>query len=185
MLRGLPLVSTRILLSAAFESLSKPIFSTAGKHLRHALEHFEALLDTAAASSSTFSYDTRKRDSTMESGIGSATEALRGVISRLDEMVPNIPIETSLMMDAVTPFEQTLPTTFGREVSKSYLVTTLTGELNGIRAALVLQSSCCSSLGHGMQSTFGLWEPLLIRIQIRVICGEMVCCVPAFQKSPY
>lgn len=52
----------------------------------------------------------------MESSLKSAADALQGTIDRLDATASSMSINTPLMMNAITPFQQNLETTFGREV---------------------------------------------------------------------
>lgn len=90
--------------------------STIGKHLRHARDYFMAVLDGAEASPHVFSYDTRKRNTPMERSLASAREALEEVIARLEAIVPQTGLNTMFTLNAITPFSQTVQTTFGREL---------------------------------------------------------------------
>jgi hypothetical protein len=95
-------------------------YHCAGKHLRHARDHFEALLDCTSSSSKPYvlSYDTRKRDTDMEKGLTHAAEALRATLSKLEAVVLHTSINDPLILNALTPFQQTVESTFGREVLK-------------------------------------------------------------------
>lgn len=62
------------------------------------------------------SYDTRTRNTPMESSRTSAVEALQSCILHLEEIVPKIRKDARIKLHAVTPFEQVFETTFGREV---------------------------------------------------------------------
>jgi len=92
----------------------------AGKHLRHARDHFELLIDCISSPSSTgphvLNYDVRIRNTPMETNRMSARDAIVGTIRRLEETVPKADWNASMELHAVTPFIQTFDTTFGREV---------------------------------------------------------------------
>lgn len=64
----------------------------------------------------TFSYDTRKRDTPMETSLDGAATALKETVSLLEERVRNVPLDMPLTLHAITPFKQAVQTTFGREV---------------------------------------------------------------------
>lgn len=64
-----------------------------------------------------FSYDTRKRDTPMENNLDAAKKALREAIILLEERVQSCSLDEPLTLHAVTPYKQTVQTTFGREVS--------------------------------------------------------------------
>jgi hypothetical protein len=53
----------------------------------------------------------------MESSRSIALEALKGVVTRLEQVVPGTDLNTPMTLNAITPYEQTLKTSFGREVS--------------------------------------------------------------------
>jgi hypothetical protein len=91
--------------------------SLTGKHLRHARDYFMALLDGAEAPAPhIFSYDTRKRNTPMERELSAARDAMKEVIARLERIVPITGLNETLTLNAITPFPQTMQTTFGREV---------------------------------------------------------------------
>ena len=95
-----------------------PIICT-GKHLRHARDHF-VLLSNAIASPPphVLSYDTRSRNTPMESKRHHARDALKEAIAQLEDVVPRVKLDTPMTLNAVTPYMQTLGTSFGREVSR-------------------------------------------------------------------
>jgi len=91
--------------------------STIGKHLRHARDHFMLLLDSVATPAPhVFSYDTRSRNTPMESHLLTARDALKETIARLEEVVRKADINTPMTLHAVTPTSQRLETSFGREL---------------------------------------------------------------------
>ncbi|PFH49224.1 hypothetical protein AMATHDRAFT_63606 [Amanita thiersii Skay4041] len=91
--------------------------STIGKHLRHARDHFHLLLDCMTkAPPRTLSYDTRARNTPMESSRSSAKESLTETIEQLGKVIPMANSSDVLTLHAVTPFLQEFQTTFGREL---------------------------------------------------------------------
>jgi hypothetical protein len=91
----------------------------AGKHLRHARDHFVLLTEAIASSPPhILSYDIRQRNTPMESKLHHARDALKEAITKLEEVVPRTKLDTPMTLKAVTPHMQTLSTSFGREVSK-------------------------------------------------------------------
>ncbi|OJA18804.1 hypothetical protein AZE42_00841 [Rhizopogon vesiculosus] len=91
--------------------------STIGKHLRHARDHFILLIECVSGPTPyILSYDTRSRNTPMESSLSEAREAFQDVISRIEEVVPTASLDLPLTLNAVTPFMQSFETTFGREV---------------------------------------------------------------------
>lgn len=90
----------------------------AGKHLRHALDHYALLLDCLSNRTSTvFSYDTRVRDTPMESSRLCAKKVLMETIAKLDQVVPNANPDQEMTLNAITPHMHAFKTTIGREVS--------------------------------------------------------------------
>ncbi|OAX44865.1 hypothetical protein K503DRAFT_764744 [Rhizopogon vinicolor AM-OR11-026] len=91
--------------------------STIGKHLRHARDHFILLIECVSGPTPyILSYDTRSRNTPMESNLSEAREAFQDVISRIEEVVPTASLDLPLTLNAVTPFMQSFETTFGREL---------------------------------------------------------------------
>lgn len=74
----------------------------------------------------------------MESSRQAAREAIQETIAKLKAVVPNSKLDAPLSLDAVTPYEQTFQSTFGRElwfaglhaVHHWSMVRVITGELN-------------------------------------------------------
>ncbi|KAJ7597638.1 hypothetical protein C8J56DRAFT_773248 [Mycena floridula] len=91
--------------------------STIGKHLRHARDHFELLIQSICSPPPyTFSYDTRSRNTPMESSREAARKALLQTIERLEQELPAVDPKTPMTLQAVTPYLQAFDTTFGREL---------------------------------------------------------------------
>lgn len=92
--------------------------TTTGKHLRHARDHFVLLADCISQTPPhSFSYDTRSRNTPMETSRSAAREALSEAIRQLEEVVPRANSNESMTLNAVTPHLQSFETTFGREVN--------------------------------------------------------------------
>jgi len=91
--------------------------STIGKHLRHARDHFSLLLDSVSSSGPhELSYDTRARNTPMETKLTDARVALKDIISKLEDIVPRTKLEEPMTLHAITPHMQVLQTSFGREL---------------------------------------------------------------------
>ncbi|KAI6005153.1 hypothetical protein F5J12DRAFT_835158 [Pisolithus orientalis] len=91
--------------------------STIGKHLRHARDHFILLLDCIGGDGPyVFSYDTRSRNTPMESSLSKARIALADAISQVKAVAPLAKLDQPMTLNAITPFPQTFETTFGREL---------------------------------------------------------------------
>jgi len=91
--------------------------STIGKQLRHARDHFMLLLDCIDGEEPyILSYDTRRRNTPMESNLSEARSALTEAISRVKTVAPLAKLDQQVTLNAVTPFPQTFETTFGREL---------------------------------------------------------------------
>ncbi|KAF7982094.1 hypothetical protein HWV62_30415 [Athelia sp. TMB] len=98
-------------------SLLSTLVSISGKHLRHARDHFLLLVDSVSSSAPhELSYDVRVRNTPMETKLSDAREALKGMIAKLEEVVPTVTMNTPITLHAVTPQMQTMETTFGREL---------------------------------------------------------------------
>lgn len=92
--------------------------ATPGKHLRHARDHFSLLVDTMEAQPPyVLNYDVRSRNQPMETSRQAAHDALRECIARLEKVVPSQRMDEPVTLNAVTPYPQTMQSTFGREVS--------------------------------------------------------------------
>jgi len=91
--------------------------STIGKHLRHARDHFVLLLDCMQQSPPrNLSYDTRIRNTPMETNRSSAKQALLETVARLQEIVPSMKFEEEITLHAITPHMHSFKTTIGREL---------------------------------------------------------------------
>jgi len=91
--------------------------STIGKHLRHARDHFSLLLDCVSRPPPyTLSYDIRSRNTPMETSREAARIAIESTIAQLKEVVPDVPFDAPVTLHAITPYSQTMQTTFGREL---------------------------------------------------------------------
>ncbi|KIP11438.1 hypothetical protein PHLGIDRAFT_99650 [Phlebiopsis gigantea 11061_1 CR5-6] len=91
--------------------------STIGKHLRHARDHFSLLIDTMEAQPPyVLNYDVRSRNQPMETSRRAAHDALRECIARLEKVVPYQRMDEPVTLNAVTPYPQTMQSTFGREL---------------------------------------------------------------------
>jgi len=91
--------------------------STIGKHLRHARDHFTLLLESVTGPQPyVLSYDVRSRNTPMETNRDAARIAIENTIAQLKEIVPNIPLDAPITLHAITPYSQTMQTTFGREL---------------------------------------------------------------------
>ncbi|KAF9557884.1 hypothetical protein CPC08DRAFT_639746 [Agrocybe pediades] len=91
--------------------------STIGKHLRHARDHYTLLLDCIqSAPPRVLSYDTRIRNTPMETSREGARTALLETIKRLEEVVPTAKFEEEITLHAITPHMHSFQTTIGREL---------------------------------------------------------------------
>jgi len=91
--------------------------STIGKHLRHARDHYVLLLECMAnAPPRVLSYDTRIRNTPMETSRSGARAALLDTIKQLDEIVPSANLDEPLTLHAVTPNMHEFQSTVGREL---------------------------------------------------------------------
>ncbi|KAI5829425.1 hypothetical protein K523DRAFT_352552 [Schizophyllum commune Tattone D] len=138
--QGVDLVDKQLTEDAQLTADSKFLpGSTIGKHLRHARDHFVLLLNTvgapanndvspqppahAIAPTSTpsaapyqFSYDVRVRNTPMETSRKAAREALLATVQQLEAVVPRVQADATMQLDAITPYMQSFPTSFGREL---------------------------------------------------------------------
>ncbi|KAF8832596.1 hypothetical protein HHX47_DHR1001618 [Lentinula edodes] len=81
--------------------------STIGKHLRHARDHFELLLICITSPPPyVLNYDSRSRNTPMETSRKAARTALLDTIRRLQTIVPTSNWNESITLNAVTPFPQ-------------------------------------------------------------------------------
>ena len=78
-----------------------------GKHLRHARDHFELLLICITSPPPyVLNYDSRSRNTPMETSRKAARTALLDTIRRLQTIVPTSNWNESITLNAVTPFPQ-------------------------------------------------------------------------------
>lgn len=102
-------------------------FSSLGKHLRHARDHFVLLLDylRKADPCRVLSYDVRIRNTPMETSISGARAALQDTIRQLDEVLPKVNLDETLTLQAITPHMHQFQSTVGREVKVTNTSSTL------------------------------------------------------------
>ena len=62
-------------------------------------------------------YDIRSRNTPMESSRQAAHDALKAAIAQLEAVVPRAKLDEPLTLNAVTPYPQSVQSSFGREVS--------------------------------------------------------------------
>jgi len=90
---------------------------TIGKHIRHAVDHYNLLLKAVTEGKEDFlSYDVRSRNTPIETSISEARETLSDLVNRLKVIVPTIPLDKPVTLHAVTPFPAVMGTSFGREL---------------------------------------------------------------------
>ncbi|KAL1691964.1 hypothetical protein GGG16DRAFT_52635 [Schizophyllum commune] len=116
--QGVDLVDKQLTEDAQLTADSKFLpGSTIGKHLRHARDHFVLLLNTVGApANNDFSYDVRVRNTPMETSRKAAREALLATVQQLEAVVPRVQADATMQLDAITPYMQSFPTSFGREL---------------------------------------------------------------------
>jgi hypothetical protein len=91
--------------------------STIGKHLRHARDHFVLLIACILnPPPRVLSYDTRIRDTPMETSRADARTALMDTIEQLEKAIPTINFQEQISLHAVTPHLHSFQTTIGREL---------------------------------------------------------------------
>jgi hypothetical protein len=95
------------------------------------------------------SYDARKRGTAMESSLTAASEALKQTISELKVVVPQAAMNEPITLQAITPYPQTVQTSFGREVRSCIKSGVYTHHASS-NIAVVLCLARNSSLGNGV-----------------------------------
>jgi len=92
--------------------------STIGKHLRHALDHFNLLIQSISSDSQlpTLNYDTRQRNTPVESSRAAARAAYEATISKLETLIPAIHLDDPMLLSADTPNTVAVKTSVGREL---------------------------------------------------------------------
>ena len=89
-----------------------------GKHIRHAVDHVNILLNSMSSlPPRVISYDIRIRNTSMESNRQSAKDALLETIANVEEIIPTMNFDEEIVLNAITPYTHTFKTTLGREVS--------------------------------------------------------------------
>lgn len=88
----------------------------------------------------------------MEGSREAARVAIESAIAQLKEVVPGIPLDAPITLNAITPYSQTMQTTFGREVVHQRHPSGLCQVPDiGFFLAVVCRVTCCSSLVYGMR----------------------------------
>jgi len=91
--------------------------STIGKHLRHARDHFVLLIACILNHPPrVLSYDTRIRDTPMETSRADARTALMDTIKQLEKVIPTTNFQEQISLHAITPHLHSFQTTIGREL---------------------------------------------------------------------
>ncbi|PPQ90417.1 hypothetical protein CVT25_014935 [Psilocybe cyanescens] len=91
--------------------------STIGKHLRHARDHFVLLIECMQTPSPrVLSYDTRIRNTPMETSLEGARTAILDAVKQLEEVVPTANFDEEISLHAITPYMHSFKTSIGREV---------------------------------------------------------------------
>jgi len=94
-----------------------------GKHLRHARDHFVLLIACILnPPPRVLSYDTRMRDTPMETSRADARTALTDTIKQLEKVIPTANFQEQISLHAITPHLHSFQTTIGREVSNTSFV---------------------------------------------------------------
>lgn len=140
--------SSTILRSVRVFSVNLSTHNSLGKHLRHARDHYTLLFDCMAQPPPrTLSYDTRIRNTPMETSREGAKSALLETIQQLNRSVPSVSFDETITLQAVTPHLHTFSTTVGREVKidRTFFTYSYIDTLIG----LVCHSSLRTSLVYG------------------------------------
>ncbi|KAK7058293.1 hypothetical protein VNI00_001924 [Paramarasmius palmivorus] len=93
--------------------------STIGKHLRHANDHFQSIIQIIEQSTDSYTLDydrTRSRNSPMESSRAAAKEKLTETIQKLGEISGTVDWDAPVQLHAITPYEQNMRSSLGREL---------------------------------------------------------------------
>ncbi|KAG8957325.1 hypothetical protein FRC03_010264 [Tulasnella sp. 419] len=104
----------------AFQSRLLP-GSTIGKHMRHARDHFNLLVQSVGQGKPPYplSYDVRTRDTPMEKSLSAAREQIRTSIADLKRVFDpdrGIGAEAEVELSAITPFPLSFKSSVGREL---------------------------------------------------------------------
>ena len=93
-----------------------------GKHLRHARDHFVLLIACILnPPPRVLSYDTRIRDTPMETSRADARTALMDTIKQLEKVIPSTNFQEQISLHAITPHLHSFQTTIGREVNSNLI----------------------------------------------------------------
>lgn len=109
----------------------------------------------------------------MESSRQAAREAIQETIAKLKAVVPNSKLDAPLSLDAVTPYEQTFQSTFGREVR----TVVPTKSSNVIKYECVL---CSCGLLVCMLFTIGQWYIIFLTPAVFAI---LICVMLAGPRN--
>lgn len=146
---------------------------TPGKHLRHARDHFVLLAESMNTPPPyILCYDTRIRNTPMETSRSCARQALMDTVKQLGEVVPDSKLNAPITLQAITPHMHEFQTTFGREVGSSTLHLSDTVSW---RHSCGLQVCIVYIIGPWSDPYLNPWVAHLKFKQVRVIAGEMVC----------
>ena len=122
----------------------------------------------------------------METSREAARIAIESTMAQLKEIVPDVPFDAPVTLHAITPYSQTMQTTFGREVAHRNF------RSFGFHASDVVPLSSCG-LPVYMLFIIGPWYERLTFVvsfrplshlrdrQIRVLAGEQVRCTSSFR----
>lgn len=92
-----------------------------GKHLRHARDHFMLLIACILnPPPRALSYDTRIRDTPMETSRADARTELMDTIKQLEKVIPTTNFQEQISLHAITPHLHSFQTTIGREVNSIF-----------------------------------------------------------------
>jgi hypothetical protein len=118
-------------------------------------------------------YDTRIRNTPMETSRSCARQALMDTMKQLGEVVPDSKLNAPITLQAITPHMHEFQTTFGREVGSSTLYLS---DIVSWPHSCGLQVCIVYIIGPWSDSYLNPELLILSSIkQVRVIAGEMVC----------
>jgi hypothetical protein len=89
----------------------------------------------------------------MESSREAARVAIESAIAQMKEAVPGVPLDAPITLNAITPYPQTMQTTFGREVVHRNAIhsVNVNSLISGFFLAVVCRVTRCASLVYGMR----------------------------------
>ncbi|KAF6766205.1 hypothetical protein DFP72DRAFT_865889 [Ephemerocybe angulata] len=143
-----------------------------GNTFATARDHYVLLLDSLKTPAPhTMSYDTRIRNTPMETSLSGAREALLATIKQLEDAVPAANLDQPLTLHAITPHMHEFKSTFGRElwfaslhcVHHWSMVRVIAGELVSVNVSL-LAVNLNTKLEQGitLQEDFGFAPSTLV-----------------------